>query len=287
MKAMAAVIVLCIGASASPLRAQSAVVLDQGTLTTDVPAISTTATLNDAGTVFTHWKVDVSGVSGAGSKFVDFASGGTSKASIGVGGSFIGESFTQRSASGLQGFFTSANAISAGFANADLGNDAAGFTLFVGNNSNGSNSNPGTLQLTSGIGGGYYLWVSSGGTLYIGTTAPAGATSDTSGTVVGSQSSTLDSKIIEGPFRENRAALDTILRTNLYRFRYKAGDFTDTRYVGLVTDESPEFGQYPDEQHPNGRSLNVVTAIGYLMAAVKEQQAEIEILRQRVGESVK
>jgi len=163
--------------------------------------------------------------------------------------------------------------------NADLGDDTAGPRVWVGRNSNATNPNPGTVGLTSKAGRTWYLWASEYGTIYTSSSRPEGALGETDSTVVGSQSSSRDVKNIIGAFDKNKEALDIILRTPLYRFTYKNADFPTQEFVGLVTDEAPEFGQFPDREHPNGRALNVVNSIGYLMAAVKAQQAEIESLR--------
>lgn len=69
----------------------------------------------------------------------------------------------------------------------DLGNDIAGPGVFIGANTNATNPNAGTLRLAAAGGTTYYLWVDATGDLRIGTSPPAGATSDTSGTVVGTQ----------------------------------------------------------------------------------------------------
>lgn len=188
---------------------QSQTIIQQGTLTTNTPAISTTATWNEASTTFAQLKMDITDTASTnGSRFLDLQNGGVTVAHINKAGA---------------------------------------------------------------------------GDLRIGTNPPAGAVSDTSGTVVGSQSSSRDAKNIEGPFTDYRSALDTIVRTNLYNFTSKTSGISGPKFVGLVTDESPRFGQDADEAHPNGRALNVVNSIGYLMAAIKAQQADIEALRSEVA----
>jgi hypothetical protein len=162
---------------------------------------------------------------------------------------------------------------------ADLGNDNAGSVLHVGANLNATNPNPGSIDLEAKNGYHYNLWVTPSGELHINGYPPAGSIEDTDGTVVGTQTSSRDAKNIEGRYTDYEGALNTILRTNIYSFTYKKTDYPNQKFVGLVTDEAPEFGQYPDNAHPNGRALNVVNAVGYLMAAIKAQQAEIDALR--------
>jgi hypothetical protein len=188
---------------------------------------------------------------------------------------------------GTPRFFTNSSGRSAGWLSADLGDDQEGFFVQVGHNNNATNPNPGSVNFVTATGTGYGVWVSSAGDLRIYTARPSGAVSDTAGVVVGSQTSSRDAKNIEAMFTDYRGALDTILNTNLYSFTYKKTDFPEQKFVGLVTDESPSFGQYPDQAHPNGRALNVVNSIGYLMAAIKAQQAEIEALRRRIQELAK
>lgn len=215
------------------------------------------------------------------SSFFEFSAGGSTKARITKSGTVTGRQLAALYGTNFEkvGFFTNGNNFSAGFGSDDRGNDEPGFSLVVGSNSNSTNPNPGTLSLTASSGVIYYLWVSNSGNVHIGTGPPAGAVSDTSGTIVGSQTSSGDAKNIAGRFTNYRGALDTILQTNLYNFSYKKSDYPNARFVGLLTDEAPTFGQYPDAAHPNGRSLNVVNSIGYLMAAIKAQQEDIQALK--------
>lgn len=69
-------------------------------------------------------------------------------------------------------------------AQADYGASTSGPRVVIGNNTNATGG-PGMLSLYNAGGTQYYLWVTSTGVLRIGTTAPT--TSDTIGTVVGTQ----------------------------------------------------------------------------------------------------
>jgi hypothetical protein len=72
--------------------------------------------------------------------------------------------------------------------------------------------------------------------------------------------------------------LDEVLRVPLVRFTYKNGSFNGEEFLGLITDHSPTFGMDVDEAHPAGKSLNVVTAIGHLIASVQVLHARLAAL---------
>lgn len=166
-----------------------------------------------------------------------------------------------------------------GMSNQAFGTGAvAGPNLYVGYNTSG-NGAPGTLLLFAKNGAGYYVWADTTGDLRIGTGPPEedGTPSDTSGTVVGDQTSTRASKNIIGEFNDNTAALHAILRAPLYRFTYKSGARCSTEYLGIVAEDSPEFAQ--DE----GRSFNPVSAFGYTVAAIKALERRIRELEAMSG----
>ena len=99
-------------------------------------------------------------------------------------------------------------------------------------------------------------------------TAPTNA-QDGSGTVVGTQTSSLDSKNIIEPFTDYGRALNAIIDAPLFDFTYKSGAFGSQRFTGIVTDYAPTFGMDRDDTHPAGKSLNEITAHGYTFAAIK------------------
>lgn len=150
-----------------------------------------------------------------------------------------------------------------------------------GRNSSGSGATA-TLSLVKRNGSAEYLWFdssSSPGQVRIGTGQPTEnntTVSDTSGTVVGSQTSCADEKTLMG-----RADVDDLLRrvraVALHRFRYLRR-WQGEDFVGLVTDEAPFFGLDRDETHPGGRILNEVNAIGALMGAVQALATRVEQL---------
>ncbi len=155
--------------------------------------------------------------------------------------------------------------------------NVTGNVLGVGRNASGNGAAGNHLYVDKN-GGLNYTWVDAAGDLRISTAPPQedGTPSDTSGTVVGNQTSTRASKTIYGPFTDNALALRTILSTPLYDFDYRSGAYNRQRFVGIVTEDSPTFGM------DLGRSFNPVTAFGYTVAAFKAQQEELAGLRARV-----
>jgi len=161
---------------------------------------------------------------------------------------------------------------------ANLGN-TWGPWINVGRNTNAT-TRAGWIRLTRKDGVGGDLWVDASGNLRIG--ADTTSSNDTGGTVVGTQTSSLDSKHIIEPFTDYTIALTAIVDAPLYDFTYKSGAFNGQRFTGIVTDYAPVFGMDRDEAHPAGKSLNEITAHGYTFAAIKALHARIEQLENQV-----
>lgn len=173
-------------------------------------------------------------------------------------------------------------------AQADLGSNYGPY-VSVERNSNASTPAAGFIYATNRAGTGYAIWVDGSGNLRLGTTLPTNA-NDASGTVAGTQSSSLDTKDVLGEFTDYDHALQAILDAPLYDFTYKSGAFNGQQFTGIITDRSPVFGMDRDEDHPAGKSLNEITAHGYEMAAIKalcqrlkRLEAEIATLRQMIS----
>lgn len=148
-----------------------------------------------------------------------------------------------------------------------------GPAITIGRNSSGGGA-AGTLIFTGKGGALSYVWADASGTpgvLRISTAPPDedGTPADTSGTVIGAQTSSLDTKELRGNDLTPPQALAVLLRTPVKRFIYKAGWYGATEFHGIITDYSPEFGMDPDEAHPNGRIFNPVSAFGYTVQAIK------------------
>lgn len=140
---------------------------------------------------------------------------------------------------------------------------AEGPQVNIGRNTNGSGAS-GSLGITNLTGTLWHLWVDTSSNLRIGLAAPTISGGDTGGTVVGTQTSNLESKEVLGTFFDNKTALEALCTTPLFRFKYRDGKFPDDEFIGIITDHSPFLGM------DNGKALNVPTAIGLLIAAVKE-----------------
>lgn len=155
--------------------------------------------------------------------------------------------------------------------------NVAGSFLSAGRNTSGSGA-AATLRLERMGGGFYYLWPDNAGLFRINNVAPEedGTPSDTSGTVVGDQTSSRAFKDILGVRTDNRYALETILETEVYDFLYKDRRYNGEKFTGIITDDAPQFGK------DGGRSFNEINAFGYLVMAMKAQQQQIQELTKRI-----
>ena len=162
--------------------------------------------------------------------------------------------------------------------------------ISISRNSNASTPSAGWLQVVSRSNTAYSLWVDNSGNVRVGTSTPTNA-NDASGVVCGTQTSSLDRKNVIDEFTDYNSALNAIIDTPIYNFTYKSGAFNGERFTGIITDYSPIFGLDKDDEHPDGKSLNEVTAHGYEMAAIKalnkkieSQQSEILSLKTMIDE---
>jgi hypothetical protein len=155
---------------------------------------------------------------------------------------------------------------------------SSGSMIRVGRNTNSTGA-PGFIDLRDKNGGHNAIWSDSSRVLRIGD-APDVTSGDTTGTIVGTQTSSRSAKDVLGLFIDRPSALRTVLDTPLFRWRYKPGrGIQGEEFIGIITDDSPAFGMDRDEAHPGGKSLNVPTAIGLLIASVQELQLQVNALR--------
>lgn len=154
------------------------------------------------------------------------------------------------------------------FYSRDLG-ATAGCNVNLGRNSNASTPGAAYIQMRGRGDGPNYLWPDASGNLRINTTEPVYA-SDTAGTVVGTQTSSLDAKAIIGdPISINDVlAAIHIGASAVRRFVYKDGSFNNEEFSGIVTDFAPRYGMDRDQEHPSGKTLNLITIVGDLLMAV-------------------
>jgi hypothetical protein len=166
-----------------------------------------------------------------------------------------------------------------GLISRDLGNNIAGPRMEVGRSSNAGAEGPvaGTMNFTKKDDTNGFVWVDASGNLRINSSAPTGSSgsptvSDTAGTVIGTQTSTLASKILLGGDLTPGEALRTILQTPVKHFKYKSDAYNGSDFHGIIADYSPEFAM--DE----GRVFNPVSAFGYAVQAIKALTERIQQL---------
>lgn len=161
--------------------------------------------------------------------------------------------------------------------NRNLGNNTQGPTLTAGRNTNAGAEGPapGVVNLFRANGSPTFLWFDNSALLRLNSAAPTGSSGTptvdiTAGTVVGTQTSSLDSKNILGDVGAPEEALWAIAEAAkmLKRFEYKNGAFAGEQFEGVVTDYSPRYGMDRDAEHPFGKSLNEIQLLGDLIRAV-------------------
>lgn len=157
---------------------------------------------------------------------------------------------------------------------------AVGPRIFVGRNNNGSTASAGCIRLMTLGGSGQYIWPDNTGDLRIGTTAPI-STQDTSGTVVGDQTSMAEAKYISDELSSLADVLERVQggAEAVRRFVYRSGRYNKQEFEGVVTDNAPHYGMDRDADHPQGKSLNEIAILGDLLRTVDwlvKRVAELE-----------
>lgn len=144
-------------------------------------------------------------------------------------------------------------------------------------NNNASTPAAGFLYFENRAGTAYFSWPDSSGNMRVGTSLPTNA-NDATGTVIGTQTSSLASKNVIDEFTDYDGALSAIVSAPVYDFTYKSGAFGGEKFTGIITDFSPVFGMDKDDEHPAGKSLNTVNGFGYTVAAFKALEKRIRQL---------
>lgn len=165
--------------------------------------------------------------------------------------------------------------------NANCGSSYGPF-ISIGYNTNGSTPSAAWLRMYRRDGSSGDLWVDASGNLRIGALSAVTNATDSGGTVVGTQTSSLDTKNLVGEFTDYDDALNAIVAAPIYNFTYKSGAFNGEQFTGIITDYSPAFGMDRDDEHPHGKSLNAVNAHGYTFAAIRALHGQIAELRVQV-----
>ena len=138
----------------------------------------------------------------------------------------------------------------------------------MGRNTNGTNTGAGSINFQSKAGTAGYVWQDNAGNLRINTAAPSNA-NDTAGTVVGTQTSTRDTKQDIQEYTDYAGALQAVINAPLRTFKYikevegyGPSSPLAKNHIGFIADEvSGDFMQ--------GNSIDQVSVNGLLMASVK------------------
>ena len=155
----------------------------------------------------------------------------------------------------------------------------AGPYVNIQRNNNASTPSAGFVQISDLNNTSRRIWPDAAGLLRIHNATPTNA-NDTSGTVVGDQTSSLDSKHVQGESAPIGAVLAAVRQgaEAVRRFVYKSGAYNGEEFSGVVVDYAPRYGMDRDAEHPAGKSLNVITAIGDLLMAVANLTERVEAL---------
>lgn len=158
----------------------------------------------------------------------------------------------------------------------DNGNSAGPY-IAVRNNNNGSTPAAGSMRIFNLGGTQYYLWPDTAALFRIGSIAPTNST-DTGGTVVGTQTSQLASKTIVGDGVAPAVALRTLVETPVVEFEYQDRRYNGSRFHGIVAEWSPAFVM------DAGRVFSPVSAFGYCVQSTKELVRRISELEAKLSE---
>lgn len=201
--------------------------------------------------------------------------------------------------------FTGAQTIAAGdLALSALDNGTGeGRRVLVERNNNATTAAPGVLVMRTASGSFRWLyWDNSGIVRIHSTSVTSGEIAN--GTVVGSQTSSLDAKdVLEGG-----ATIEEVLAAiaegaaAVRKFVYKApleavyddngnatGEYVEgvrpyggEEFEGLIVDYAPRYGMDRDPTHPAGKSLNSSTVTGDLLRAVDHLAGRVVLLEERL-----
>ena len=182
-------------------------------------------------------------------------------------------------------------------------NGAGGGGRVVANrNPNASTPAAGSFSSQNVNGGSVRLWADASNIWRTATSDPTFAT-DTGGTVVGAQTSSLDQKDVAGDPLPPDEILALIAEgaAAVRRFQYKAVTWIDEvtgetmtgarpsggeEFSGVVVDYAGRYGTDVDEAHPNGKSLNTINVTGDLLIAVNYLAGRVAELEARLETAV-
>ncbi len=189
----------------------------------------------------------------------------------------IGEKNLVVDSSGNIGIGTATPSTVLEIGSSDLGDGTAGPTITLGININTTDPAAGSINFLNKSGGAGYVWQDSAGNMRVSDSAPSSA-NDTSGIVIGTQTSTRNTKQDIKDYTDYSDALNMVLTAPLHTFRYKNevnGYGTDSPLakvrIGFIADEV-------DPAFMWGNTIDQVSVNGLLMASIKELNLQIENL---------
>jgi hypothetical protein len=162
--------------------------------------------------------------------------------------------------------------------NYDNGADS-GPRLSILNNTNASTPASGCFNIRNMNNSNRFFWVDAAGLFRIHNAMPTYAT-DTAGSVVGDQTSSLAAKTIGETLSNLDAVWERIQdgAQAVRRFVYNSGAYNDQEFEGVVVDYAPAYGKDRDEEFPDGKALNEVTIIGDLLRAMADLVTRVLLL---------
>jgi hypothetical protein len=156
-----------------------------------------------------------------------------------------------------------------------------GSHLSLRRNSNGATPAAGFVELSELDGTLQRIWPDNSGNLRIYNADPTNA-NDTSGTVVGTQTSMAAAKYLYSELSTIEDVLHRIAdgAAAVRSFVYRRGSYNRQRFEGVITDYAPDYGMDRDEEHPAGKSLNEIQIMGDLLRAVEHLTRRVRQLEQ-------
>jgi hypothetical protein len=159
---------------------------------------------------------------------------------------------------------------------------SVGTNVQIGHNSNASTPAAGHLLIYNRSATYYSIWPDASGNLRIVSGAQPTNATDTSGTVIGTQTSYAALKEDIAPWNGD-GALDAVLACRLFGYRFK-GDESQRQYHGIVINDDDRGAWFSENDADNQTpALNERNLFGYLIAAIKEQQVQIDELKEKLN----
>lgn len=202
--------------------------------------------------------------------------------------------------SSIHGIYVNMPASSGGkiafYGNVNDNGTSTGGRIFIGRNNNASTPAPGSFSMQDSTGTSRTIWSDDSGNLRISGLAGVTSAQKSSGTVVGTQTSSKKFKDLHGKAdaAEWTYALQRVIRTAqnaIHNFTYKNGSFGGQLFRGIVIEDAPWYGMDKDADHPFGKSLNEADLFGDLVMAqsavydlVIRQGQRIDELEKRLAE---